>query len=157
MKQELLGIKAPEKECTDKKCPFHGEIKVKKELFKGRVVSKDIHHSATIEWFRPNFIPKYERYEIRRTKIRVHNPSCINADLGEEVVVARTRPLSKTKNHVILKVIGEKKLAIDVENLIELEEEKEGPVDEEEKERGSGERKNKEQKKEKDLEENESR
>src|SRR3989344_5314275 len=50
MKTELFGFKAPSASCTDKKCPFHGEIQVKKELLKGVVVRKDINHSATISW-----------------------------------------------------------------------------------------------------------
>lgn len=109
MKSEILGIKAPHKECTDRKCPFHGEINVKNELFTGKVVKKDINHSATIEWFKPNYVHKYERYELKRSRMRVHNPACLNAELGQEVLVAKTRPLSKTKHHVILQ-IKEKKV-----------------------------------------------
>ena len=109
MKKEILGIKAPENECTDRNCPFHGQIRVKKELFKGKVVKKDLSRTATIEWFRPCYIPKYERYEIRRSRMRVHNPACIDAQVGQKILAARTRPLSKTKNHVIIKIIGEEK------------------------------------------------
>jgi len=104
MKSEILGIKAPHKECTDKKCPFHGEISIKKELFTGKIIKKDINHSATIEWFKPHYVHKYERYEMKRSRMRVHNPTCINAEVGQEVLVAKTRPLSKTKNHVILQI-----------------------------------------------------
>jgi len=119
MNKELLGVKAPKKECTDKKCPFHGEINVKKELFTGRVIKKEVNRSATIEWSKSYYVPKYERYEIRRSRLRVHNPSCIDANIGEEVLVARTRPMSKTKNHVIIKVSGAKKVKIDAEHLVE--------------------------------------
>lgn len=113
MKSEILGVKAPEKNCTDKNCPFHGQINVKKELFRGKVVKKDINGSATIEWQKPYYVPKYERYEIRRSKMRVHNPACLDAGVGQEVLVARTRPLSKMKNHVIIKITekGEKQEA----------------------------------------------
>jgi small subunit ribosomal protein S17 len=104
-KKEILGVKAPEKDCTDKKCPFHGEINVKKELFKGKVVKKDINHSATIEWSRTVYIAKYERYEVKKSRLRVHNPACIDANIDDMVLVARTRPLSKVKNHVIIKII----------------------------------------------------
>lgn len=104
MKKEILGFKAPKKVCTDKKCPFHGELNVKKVLFVGTVVKKDAHRSATIGWSRPYYLPKYERYEIRKSRLRVHNPSCLDAHIGEKVTVARTRPLSKTKNHVIINV-----------------------------------------------------
>ncbi|MBI2103014.1 30S ribosomal protein S17 [Candidatus Woesearchaeota archaeon] len=104
MKSEILGIQAPPKDCTDKKCPFHGDLTVKKELFKGKIVKKDVSRSATIEWFKPLFVPKYERYEVRRYRLRTHNPSCISAQVGDEVLVAKTRPLSKTKHNVIIQV-----------------------------------------------------
>ncbi len=113
MKQKILGLNAPKRECTDKKCPFHGDINVKNELFKGKIIKKDISRSATIEWFRPYYVPKYERYETRRSRMRVHNPACIDAQVGDRVLVSRTRPLSKVKNHVILKVLE----SVDGENL----------------------------------------
>jgi len=109
MAKEILGVTAPKNECTDMKCPFHGALAVKKEFAKGVIVKKDINHSATIEWKRPYYVPKYERYEVRKSKMRVHNPACIDAPVGEMVLVARTRPLSKTKNHVILKLLNEEK------------------------------------------------
>jgi small subunit ribosomal protein S17 len=105
MVKEILGVKAPQKTCTDKKCPFHGQINIKNELFKGKVVKKDINHSATIEWNRTQHVPKYERYETRRSRMRVHNPACIDASIGTEVLVAKTRPISKMKHHVIIQVI----------------------------------------------------
>ena len=106
MEKQTLGIIAPQKGCADKKCPFHGDVTVKNEMLKGKVIKKDINRSATIEWFRPYYVPKYERYEIRRSRIRVHNPACINAGVGSEVLVAKTRPLSKTKNHAIMMILG---------------------------------------------------
>ncbi len=104
MNTTILGLTAPTQNCTDHKCPFHGDLNVKRELFRGKVVKKDINHSATIEWFRSHHVPKYERFEIRRVRLRVHNPPCLDAHVGDEVLVARTRPLSKTKNHVIIQV-----------------------------------------------------
>ncbi len=102
MRKEIFGVKAPEKECTDKKCPFHGEINVKKELLRGKVIKKDINRSATIEWEKTTYVPKFERYQVSKSRLRVHNPTCVDAQIGDVVVVARTRPLSKVKNHVIL-------------------------------------------------------
>src|SRR3989338_8168335 len=105
MPQTILGVSAPAKECTDIKCPFHGDLTVKKETVRGKVIKKDINHSATIELHRLHYLPKYERHEVRRVRIRVHNTACLNAAVGANVVVARTRPLSKTKNHVIIQVL----------------------------------------------------
>ena len=100
----VLGVTAPPEACTDKKCPFHGEILVKRELYPGKVIKRDSNRSATIEWNRTYYVPKYERYELRRSRMRVHNPACLNAQIGQEVLVAKTRPLSKTKHHVIIQL-----------------------------------------------------
>lgn len=102
----VLGIAAPEKACTDGKCPFHGKLSVTKELFRGKIVRKDLNRTATIEWHKSHYLPKYERYEIRRHRLRVHNPGCLDAAVGEEVLAAKTRPLSKTKHHVIIQKIA---------------------------------------------------
>lgn len=115
MNKEVLGITASQGNCTDKKCPFHGEINVKPEFLRGKVIRKDVNRSATIEWNRSHYIKKYERYEIRRSRIRTHNPGCINAGIGHKVLVAKTRPLSKTKNHVIIQIIGGEEITASVE------------------------------------------
>ncbi len=106
MKDNVFGIKAPAKpELYDKNCPFYGQIEVKREFIEGTVIKKDTSRSATIEWHSALPIPKYERFATKRSRIRVHNPSSINAQVGDRVLVARTRPLSKTKHHVILQVL----------------------------------------------------
>ncbi len=109
VKQQVLGISAPprasDSQHHDKNCPFTGTLAVKNELIQGRVIKRDASKSATIEWFRPFYVPKYERFENRRSRIRVHNPPAIDAQVGQTVLVARTRPLSKTKHHVILAVL----------------------------------------------------
>jgi len=114
MKLEVLGVKASELkgDKKDKNCPFHGSLNVKKETFTGVVVKKDTHGTATIEWNKTISVPKYERDEIRRSRIRVHNPMCcLSAEVGQKVLVARTRPISKAKHHVIIKIIGDAKSA----------------------------------------------
>lgn len=108
IKKEILGIRSPDRPCQDAKCPFHGILKVKKEFIQGRLIKKDVYHSATIEWQRPYFVPKYERYEVRRYRLRVHNPACLDAGPGDEVLAARTRPLSKTKNYVLLQILAKR-------------------------------------------------
>lgn len=109
MKETIFGYKAPGMACQDKKCPFHGEVNVKGELFTGKVVKRDLSRSATIQWSDPYYVPKYERYEIRRRRARVHNPACIDAQIGNDVVAARCRPLSKTKNHIIIATVSTRK------------------------------------------------
>ena len=95
--------------CEDKKCPTHGNLKIGKRLIRGVVTKKDTHRTATIEWTYRLFVSKYERYQTYRTKVHAHNPTCIDAKVGEAVMIAQTRPLSKTKNFVIVKVLGKEK------------------------------------------------
>ena len=109
IKSEVLGFKAPKKAADssyhDKNCPFTGDLPVKKEMLKGTIIKKDSSKSATISWQRSIYVPKYERFYLRRSRLRVHNPPCLDAQVGQMVVVARTRPLSKTKNHVIIHIM----------------------------------------------------
>ena len=99
-------MKAPKKKCEDKKCPFHGRIKVRGREFTGIIVETDAHGSATVEWPRIQYSSKYERYEKRKTRIRVHNPDCINVKKGDKVRVMETRPMSKTKKFVVIEKVG---------------------------------------------------
>ncbi len=106
MMNEILGMKAPGKECQDKKCPFHGQLRVKEELLRGIITKMDINHTATMVWYRTHYVPKYERYEKRKSCLRVHNPPCLEIRIGDNVLVAKTRPLSKMKHHVIIGKLG---------------------------------------------------
>ncbi len=47
---------------------------------------------------------KYNRYIKKRTKLKAHNPSCVNANKGDVVTIMECRPLSKTKKFVVLEV-----------------------------------------------------
>lgn len=101
-----MNVKAPAKECNDKKCPFHGKLSVRGRIFTGIVIAKDVHRTATVEWVRTVKIPKYERYAKTRTKIRVHNPPCIDAKEGDKIKIIECKPLSKTKKFVIIENLG---------------------------------------------------
>jgi len=94
-------------ECTDKKCPFHGTLSVRGRRFEGIVLKTDAHGTATVEWTRLQNIPKFERYEKRRTKVRVHNPQCLGAVKGDKVEIGETKPISKSKKFVITKKLGQ--------------------------------------------------
>ena len=105
------GVEPPKEVCNDKNCPWHGKIKVRGKLMKGVVISAKVPKTAIIQIDYLHYIPKYERYERRRSKIAVHNPECIKAKEGDLVLVGETRPISKTKHFVILQILkrGEKK------------------------------------------------
>jgi small subunit ribosomal protein S17 len=73
--------------------------------FVGKVLRASTHKTAVIEWPRLFFIPKYQRYEKRRSKMSVHIPDSIKIEVGQMVRVVETRPISKTKNFIIVEVV----------------------------------------------------
>jgi small subunit ribosomal protein S17 len=50
------------------------------------------------------FVPKYDRYMKRRSRVPAHAPPCLSLSEGDRVSIAETRPLSKTKSHVVVAV-----------------------------------------------------
>jgi len=51
------------------------------------------------------YVPKYKRYERRKSHIPAHNPPCIDAKVGDWVRIAECRPLSKTVSFVVIEKI----------------------------------------------------
>jgi len=100
----IEGLEPPKKECNDKKCPWHGNVKVRGRIFEGRIVSIRPQRTAIIEMEYFHYLPKYERYERRHSKLYAHLPPCIDASIGEIAVIGETRKLSKTKSFVVLQV-----------------------------------------------------
>jgi small subunit ribosomal protein S17 len=105
-----IGIDVPEPKqtCDDANCPFHGTLKLRGNIFTGVVVASKMKKTATIEKVWRHYIPKYERYEERKSRLRVHNPLCIDAKEGEKVKVMESRPISKAKKFVIIQKFEEK-------------------------------------------------
>lgn len=109
-----IQVNVPSKSCNDSKCAFHGDVKVRGRLFVGNVVSSAMQKTAIVEWPRISLVRKYERYLMKRSRVKAHNPDCINAKKGDKVKIGESRKLSKTKNFVILEVLpntGAKKQA----------------------------------------------
>jgi len=112
----MAGKKTKEREvlCSDALCPIHGrnKLNLRGRVFEG-VVTKKMQGRVTIQFERMLKIPKYERYEKRRTKIHARLPDCMKNDFeeGDLIQVSETRPISKTIHFVVSKVIkslGEK-------------------------------------------------
>jgi len=98
-----------EVKCNDKKCPYHGNVKVRGDILKGKVISAKAKKTVTVERPIIQYVPKYERYKRARSRIHAHNPECINAKPGDMVLIGETRKLSKHKSFVVLKVLSDKK------------------------------------------------
>lgn len=99
-------FETPKQECHDIKCPFHGKLSARGRQFTGTVVSTKMRRTAVVEFERLNYLGKYERYEKSRTRLKAHNPDCINAKDGDVVNIMECRPLSKTKNFVVVQKLG---------------------------------------------------
>ena len=104
-----LEVSKPKKACEDDNCPFHGTLKCRGRIFTGTVVSSRMQKTVNVEWEWQNYLKKYERYEKRRSRVKAHNPSCINANEGDIVRIMECRPLSKTKNFVVVEILGREK------------------------------------------------
>lgn len=100
-----FDVKGPEGSCDDVTCPFHGELSVRGNVFVGEVVSAKTPMSITVQWGRKEFMKKYERYEKKRTAVRVHAPLCFDVKEGDTVKIAECRPISKTKKFVLIDIV----------------------------------------------------
>jgi small subunit ribosomal protein S17 len=92
-------------ECSDPNCPIHGHLKTRGLAVIGTVKSAKARKTAAIEKAYLKFVPKYERYERRKTRISVHVPECIEVKVGDKVRVKECKKISKTKAFVIVEVI----------------------------------------------------
>jgi small subunit ribosomal protein S17 len=97
-----IEVAVPGKDCSDAKCPFHGDLRVRGQILKGRVLSARMQNTVVVQSELLRYLPKFERYEKRRSKHHAHNPPCIGAIAGDEVTIMECRPLSKTKHFVVI-------------------------------------------------------
>jgi len=99
-----LDVPPPDSECNDPNCPFHGVLSVRGSVINGVVLSSKMQKTIVVERTFEKKVPKYERFEKRRSRIHAHNPPCISAKEGDRVSIAECRPLSKTKSFVVVEV-----------------------------------------------------
>ena len=81
------------------------KISTRGRIFTGIVTSDKMSKTVTVEWARRKYIPKYERSQKRRTKVKAHNPTTINAEKGDTVEIMETSPISKTKSFIVTKIL----------------------------------------------------
>ncbi|WP_265112315.1 30S ribosomal protein S17 [Halosolutus halophilus] len=90
------------------KCPFYGELPVRGQILEGQVVSTDMEKTVVVEREYDVAVPKYDRYMKRRSRIPAHVPGVLEPlSVGDTAKIAETRPLSKTKSHVVVEVTEE--------------------------------------------------
>jgi small subunit ribosomal protein S17 len=102
-----LNVSEPEETCSDPNCPFHGELAVRGQTVIGTVASTDMDKTVVVEREYDVKVPKYDRYMKRRSRISAHHPDCLDLAVGDTVRIAETRPLSKTKTHVVVERVAD--------------------------------------------------
>jgi small subunit ribosomal protein S17 len=103
-----LTFKKPKKSCDDVNCPFHGELPVRGRVLEGTVVSAKMDKTVIVERDYLSYISKFKRYERRRSRIPSHKPPCIDVKEGDRVVIAESRPISKTVGFVVVEKVEAK-------------------------------------------------
>jgi small subunit ribosomal protein S17 len=102
-----LNVERPEETCSDENCPFHGTLGVRGQTLEGEVASTDMDKTVIVEREYDVKVPKYDRFMKRRSRVPAHAPPCVDLDVGDTVRIAETRPLSKTKSHVVVERLAE--------------------------------------------------
>tara|TARA_Y100000310_G_scaffold342247_1_gene444611 strand:- start:23517 stop:23945 length:429 start_codon:yes stop_codon:yes gene_type:complete len=122
--------KTAKKEQKSKSKQVSEGIKLRGRIFVGTVTASKMQKTVTVEWERKGYLKKYERYEKKKSRIKAHNPESISAKEGDIVRIMECRPLSKTKNFVVVEVLGKEKgfkerMEAEEESKFKREEEKE--------------------------------
>ena len=99
-----LNVKAPEKECTDIHCPFHGNLSIRGKLFGGKVTSAKSRKTITLQKESPVYYSKFKRYARSKNTIHAHVPECIDVKDGDNVLTAECRPIAKSVSYVVVEV-----------------------------------------------------
>ncbi|MEA3558259.1 MAG: 30S ribosomal protein S17 [Candidatus Thermoplasmatota archaeon] len=97
-----IDIEAPENECKDPNCPFHGTLSVRGFAWDVQVVSKKMDSTIVVMREKRHYVKKYQRYEKRSSRFLVHHPPCVHLEIGDMVKVMECRPLSKVTSMVVL-------------------------------------------------------
>ena len=102
-----LTAKTPKKTCDDVNCPFHGSLALRRRSLEGIVVSNKMEKTIIVRRDYLKYVPKFRRYERRRSNVAAHNPPCLEIKTGDKVKLAECRPISKTVSFVVIEKLEE--------------------------------------------------
>jgi len=103
-----ITFKKPKKACSDRNCPFHGNLPIRGRILEGVVVSAKMDKTVIVRHDYLRYVSKFMRYERSHSRIPSHNPPCIEAKEGDRVTIAECRPISKTVSFVVVEKKEEK-------------------------------------------------
>ena len=101
-----IPVSAPKDKAdeNDKKNPFNGTLAIRGKIFEGKVISAKAKNTVVVEKPAPIYFTKFKRYGRSKSKIHAHVPTNIRINVGDHVVAAECRPLSKSVSFVIIEV-----------------------------------------------------
>ncbi len=99
-----IDVRAPKRAPAlgDTLNPFNGTLPVRGATIVGRVVSAKMSGAVVVEKEHQRLVPKYQRFEKRTSRYPAHLPSNIDVSVGDEVLIAECRPISKTIKFVVV-------------------------------------------------------
>ena len=87
--------KEKKKNIVETRIPTRGRI------FKGTVIKK-FPNRIVVEFERTVYIPKYERYHKKKTRLHSRLPQGMQVEVGDYVKVQECRPLSKIIHSIVI-------------------------------------------------------
>ena len=101
-----LPVKEPKEKAVKNESgnPFYGSLTIRGKLFEGIVIDAKAKGTATIQKESPIYFTKFKRYGRSKNKIHAHVPSNLNVQVGDYVVAAECRPISKSVSFVVVEV-----------------------------------------------------
>lgn len=124
--------------CNDAHCATHKTITTRGREFIGTVINARAQKTVTVEWERRRYLPKYERYMKARTRMKAHAPDCMKIEKGDIVKIGETRPISKTKNFVVVEKLAKDIKYLGKEELMAASEKRDQKKKEQETEKSKG-------------------
>lgn len=89
----------------DAKNKNQSDFSIRGKLIEAKIIRMKSKKTAHVEIKTIKFIPKYERYLVKKSIFAVHIPDELNVNIGDTVLCGETRKLSKTKSMIIIKKI----------------------------------------------------
>ena len=101
-----LPVKEPKKKSVKNETnnPFNGSLSIRGKLFEGIVINAKAKQTAVIQKESPIYFTKFKRFGRSKNKIHAHIPSNLDVQVGDFVVAAECRPISKSVSFVIIEV-----------------------------------------------------
>ena len=101
-----LPVNEPKKKAVknESNTPFNGSLTIRGKLFEGVVINAKAKGTAVIQKESPVYFKKFKRFGRSKNKIHAHIPSNLNVQVGDYVVAAECKPISKSVSFVVVEV-----------------------------------------------------